>query len=64
MNRVFANQNEEDSIYILTMREIAEAQQEDETLKINAEKKGYSTQLIENTKVLCENGKMVIPKIL
>eukprot|EP00804_Cyclotella_cryptica_P028704 CCRYP_008224-RA/>CCRYP_008224-RA protein AED:0.40 eAED:0.44 QI:0/0/0/1/0.33/0.25/4/0/353 len=41
MNQVFANRNEEDSIYPLTTREIAEAQQEDESL-LN---KGYSTQL-------------------
>eukprot|EP00804_Cyclotella_cryptica_P020531 CCRYP_003381-RA/>CCRYP_003381-RA protein AED:0.33 eAED:0.44 QI:0/0/0/1/0/0/3/0/548 len=43
MNQVFANQNKEDSIYPLTTREIAEAQQEDESL-LN---KGYSTQLVE-----------------
>eukprot|EP00804_Cyclotella_cryptica_P012825 CCRYP_010563-RA/>CCRYP_010563-RA protein AED:0.41 eAED:0.58 QI:0/0/0/1/0/0/3/0/322 len=41
MNQVFANRNEEDSIYPLTTREIAEAQQQDESL-LN---KGYSTQL-------------------
>eukprot|EP00804_Cyclotella_cryptica_P019771 CCRYP_009684-RA/>CCRYP_009684-RA protein AED:0.33 eAED:0.05 QI:0/-1/0/1/-1/1/1/0/165 len=60
MNQVFANRNEEDSIYPLTTREIAEAQQEDESL-LN---KGYSTQLVENIKVLCKDGKMVIPKSL
>eukprot|EP00804_Cyclotella_cryptica_P015514 CCRYP_003553-RB/>CCRYP_003553-RB protein AED:0.36 eAED:0.48 QI:0/0/0/1/0/0/4/0/492 len=41
MNQVLANRNEEDSIYPLTTREIAEAQQEDESL-LN---KGYSTQM-------------------
>eukprot|EP00804_Cyclotella_cryptica_P013500 CCRYP_017224-RA/>CCRYP_017224-RA protein AED:0.45 eAED:0.45 QI:3/-1/0/1/-1/0/1/0/112 len=60
MNQVFANRNEEDSIYPLTIREIAEAQQEDESL-LN---KGYSTQLVENIKILCKDGKMVIPKSL
>eukprot|EP00804_Cyclotella_cryptica_P030423 CCRYP_008509-RA/>CCRYP_008509-RA protein AED:0.46 eAED:0.46 QI:0/0/0/1/0/0/2/0/148 len=60
MNQVFANRNEEDSIYPLTTREIAEAQQEDESL-LN---KGYSTQLVENIKVLCKDGKMVIPTSL
>ena len=60
MNQVFANQNEEDSIYPLTTREIAEAQQQDNSLKTQ----GYSTQLVENTKVLCKDGKMVIPKSL
>eukprot|EP00804_Cyclotella_cryptica_P028172 CCRYP_011022-RA/>CCRYP_011022-RA protein AED:0.39 eAED:0.39 QI:0/0/0/1/0/0/2/0/241 len=37
MNQVFANRNKEDSIYPLTTREIAEAQQEDKSL-VN---KGY-----------------------
>eukprot|EP00804_Cyclotella_cryptica_P007833 CCRYP_001413-RB/>CCRYP_001413-RB protein AED:0.47 eAED:0.47 QI:3/-1/0/1/-1/1/1/0/112 len=60
MNQVFANQNEEDSIYPLTTREIAEAQQEDESL-LN---KGYSTHLVENINVICNGGKMVIPKSL
>eukprot|EP00804_Cyclotella_cryptica_P002643 CCRYP_010437-RA/>CCRYP_010437-RA protein AED:0.27 eAED:0.28 QI:0/0/0/1/0/0/2/0/223 len=60
MNQVFANQNEEDSIYPLTTREIAEAQQEDESL-LN---KGYSTHLVENIKALCKDGKMIIPKSL
>eukprot|EP00804_Cyclotella_cryptica_P013562 CCRYP_012923-RA/>CCRYP_012923-RA protein AED:0.47 eAED:0.47 QI:0/-1/0/1/-1/1/1/58/92 len=60
MNQVFANRNEEDSIYPLTTREIAEAQQQDESL-LN---KGYSTQLVENIEVLCKEGKMVIPTSL
>ena len=60
MNQVFANRNEEDSIYPLTPREIAEAQNEDESLNTQ----GYSTQLVENIKVLCKEGNMVIPKSL
>ena len=62
MNLVFANQNEEDAIYPLTTREIAEAQQQDNSLTKQAEKEGYSTQLVENIEVLCYKGKMVIPK--
>ncbi len=38
MNPVVAIQNEEDSIYPLTTREIAESQQEDKNIKINSEK--------------------------
>ena len=64
MNLVFANQNEEDAIYPLTTREIAEAQQQDKNLTKQAEKVGYSTQLVKNIKVLCYKGKMVIPKSL
>eukprot|EP00804_Cyclotella_cryptica_P027451 CCRYP_008864-RA/>CCRYP_008864-RA protein AED:0.29 eAED:0.29 QI:0/0/0/1/1/1/2/245/709 len=60
MNQVFANRNKEDSIYPLTTREIAEAQQQDDSLL----SKGYLTQLVENIKVLCKDGKMVIPKSL
>ena len=62
MNLVFANQNKEDAIYPLTTQEIVEAQQQDNNLAQQAEKEGYSTQLIENIKVLCYKGKMVIPK--
>ncbi len=58
MNQVFTYRNKEDSIYPLTTREIAEAQAEDESLNTQ----GYSTQLVENIKVLCKDGKMVIPK--
>ena len=64
MNLVFANQDEEDAIYPLTTREIAEAQQQDNNLAQHAEKEGYSTQLVENIEVLCYKGKMVIPKSL
>ena len=64
MNLVFANQNEEDAIYPLTAREIAEQQQQDNNLKTQAEKEGYSTQLVKNIKVLCNKGKVVIPKSL
>ena len=64
MNLVFANQNEEDAIYPLTTREIAEAQEQDNNLKTQAEKEGYSTQLVKNLEVLCYKGKMVIPKSL
>eukprot|EP00804_Cyclotella_cryptica_P022515 CCRYP_009416-RA/>CCRYP_009416-RA protein AED:0.34 eAED:0.34 QI:0/-1/0/1/-1/1/1/0/211 len=61
MNLVFANRSEEDVIYPLTVREIAEAQKLDASLK--ALKDQYSTQLVESTHLLCKDGKMVIPKI-
>ena len=62
MNLVFANWDEEDAIYPLTTQEIAEAQQQDNELKTQAEKEGYSTQLVKNSEVLCNQGKIVIPK--
>ena len=52
MNLVFANQNEEDSIYPLTTREIAEAQEHDADLETQAEKEGYSTLLVKNHSIL------------
>ncbi len=64
MNLVFANQSIVDAIYQLTTQEIAEAQQQDSNLNKQAEKEGYSTQLVENIEVLCKQGKMVIPKSL
>ena len=61
MNLVFANQDDEEAIYPLTTREIADAQKHDPDLNKIAEKGTYTTQLVENTDVLCKNGKMVIP---
>ena len=64
MNLVFANQDDEDAIYLLTTREIAEAQKRNTELNTMTHKYGDTMQLVENTKVLCKNGKMVIPKSL
>ena len=61
---MFANQSKEDAIYPLTTQEIAEAQQQDNDLKTQDEKEAYSTKLVENIKVLCHNGKMVVRKNL
>ena len=67
---MFATHGEEDEIYPLTIIEIAEAQKKDRNLKIyykrNAKtpEKGMSFQLIEDTKVLCKEDKMVIPASL
>ena len=64
LNFVFANTQEEKSIYPLTITEIAEAQAEDADLKkmIKAEK--YEKQLVEDTEVYCKDNKLVIPKVL
>jgi len=64
MNLVFANQNKEDSIYPLTTREIAEAQECDLNLLTQADKEGYFTQLVEDISVLCKGNKLVVPKSL
>jgi hypothetical protein len=48
----FANHGGEDKIYPLTTIEIAEAQCKDQKLKVYYKK---------DTKVLCKNGKLIIP---
>ena len=49
---VFANQDDEDAIYPLTTREIAEAQKHNLALNTVTDKHGDTTQIVENTKVL------------
>jgi hypothetical protein len=70
LNFMFANHGEEDEIYPLTTIEIAEAQRKDQELKAyfkkNAimPKKDVCLQLVEDTTVLCKNGKLIIPASL
>ncbi len=64
MNFVFANRSKDNSIYPLTTREIAESQANDTQLAKLTTEEGYTTQLVENIKVLCKDGKLVIPKDL
>ena len=64
MNMVFANCSKEDVIYPLTVKEISLAQERDLVLKKLSKMEKYSTVLVENTEVLCKDGKMVIPKVL
>jgi hypothetical protein len=67
---VFANHKEEGKIYPLTLAEIADAQRNDQELKAYFKKnakmpqKDMGLHLIENTKVLCKNGKLMIPTSL
>jgi hypothetical protein len=69
-NLVFAHHEEEEEVYPLTLPEIADAQRKDQELKaylkINAIilHKDMVIQLIEDTKVLCKNGKLMIPTSL
>jgi hypothetical protein len=71
LNFAFANHGEEDEIYPLTTIEIAEVQCKDQELKVyykkndRVPKKDMCLQLIEDTKkVLCKNGKLIIPASL
>ncbi len=64
---MFANHKEEDETYPFTTIAIAEAQRKDWELKVYFRKntkmpqKDLCLQLIEDTKVLCKNGKLIIP---
>ncbi len=64
MNYVFANRSDDDEIYPLTVKEIAQEQKKDKSLlKLTKEDK-YKLVLVENTEVLCKDGKLVILKSL
>ncbi len=69
-NLVFAHHEEEEEVYPLTLTEIADAQRKDQKLKayfkINSimPQKDMGIQLIEDTKKLCKNGKVIIPTSL
>jgi hypothetical protein len=64
-NLVFAHHKEEEEVYPLTLTEISEAQRKDQELKAYFKKNAIMPQkdigfhLIEDTKVLCRNGKIV-----
>ena len=62
INMVFANHSKEDVIQPLTVKEIAQAQKDDAVLKKLSKTDKYSTQLVEDTQVLCKDGKIVTPK--
>ncbi len=67
---MFAHHEEEEEVYPLTLIEIADAQHKDRELKAYFKKNAIMPQkdiglhLIEDTKVLCKNGKVIIPTSL
>ena len=66
---MFANRSEDDEIYPLTTKEIAEAQWADATYKHLFKRNavldhGLEIKLIENTLCVCKDGRLVIPKPL
>jgi hypothetical protein len=69
LNKVFANCSKEEEISPLTTPEIAEAQNADSKLKHHFKRnaildKGLDVRLIDNTYVVCKDGRMIIPKPL
>ena len=64
LNLVFANLSEEDVMYPLTVKEIAESQEAGPyILKLTTDPQ-YTRQLVENTQVLCKGTTMVLPTAL
>ncbi len=61
MNMVLANCSKEDVIFPLTVKEIALAQERDLVLKKLPKMEKDLTHLVEDTEVLCKDGKMFIP---
>jgi hypothetical protein len=66
---VFANCSKEEEIFPLTTPEIAEAQKADVKLKHYFRRnailyKGLEIRLVDDTYVVCKDGKMIIPKPL
>jgi hypothetical protein len=69
MNHVFANCNDKDEIFPLTVNEIVAAQKADPILKHFFKRnavldKGLELQLVENESCICDKGRLVIPKPL
>ena len=63
LNSVFANHSEEEEIFPLTVKEIAEAQRLDKLFKAAALKEKYDKTLIKNTSVFCKNGETSNPSV-
>jgi hypothetical protein len=63
---VFTNHSKEEEIFPLTTPEIAEAQKADVKLKhcFRHNTVGLEVRLIDDTYVVCKNGRMIIPKPL
>jgi hypothetical protein len=69
LNKVFANRSKEEEIFPLTTPEIAQAQQANSKLKHCFKRnavldKGLDVRLIDNTYIVCKDGRMIIPKPL
>jgi hypothetical protein len=66
---VFANHSNRDEIYPITAQEVADPQRVDLTLKHCFKRnhvfaKDFDVRLVDETSVVCKNGRMVIPKPL
>ena len=61
IDMVFANCSNKDVIYPFTAKEIAQAQRDNTVLKKLSKHDKYTTRLVEDTQLLCKDGKVAIP---
>jgi inosine/xanthosine triphosphate pyrophosphatase family protein len=59
---VFTSHSNKDVIYPLTVKEITQAQKDNAVLKYQHKHAKHSTQFVEDTQLLCKDGKMAIPQ--
>jgi hypothetical protein len=69
LNKVFVNRSKEEEIFSLTTPEITEAQKANVKLKHcfrcnTVLDKGLEVRLVDDTYMVCKDGKMIIPKPL
>ena len=64
MKHVFANRSDDEEIFPITVKQIADEQHKDKSIRALCNDEKFETLLIENTEVLCKDKKMVIPKSL
>ena len=64
MNHVFANRSDDEEIFPITVKQIADEQHKDKSIRALCKDEKFEKLLIENTEVLCKDKKMVIPKSL
>ncbi len=69
LNQVFTNHGKEEEIFPLTTQEIAEAQKADDKRKHCFKRnavldKGLDIRLVDNTYMVCKDGRMITPKSL
>jgi hypothetical protein len=63
MNYVFANRSDDDEIYPITVKEIAQEQKKDKSLVSSLRKTNTNYTLWKILKVLCKDGKVSHSKI-
>ncbi len=69
LNKVFANRSKEEEIFLLTTPEIVKAQKADSKVKHYFKRntvldKGLDVRLVDNTYIVCKDGRIIIPKPL